>query len=139
MKLNTKVRYGIRTMLEIASDESGDGVFQKDIAEKQDLSVKYLDHIIRALKKQNLVSNVAGKKSGYRLSRKPSLITLYDIYLAFEPELSIVHCVSGDASCDKEGECKVAECWGSLNKIIVDYLQGETLDKVMNSGCSIDK
>jgi Rrf2 family protein len=133
MRLNTKVRYGVRTMLEIASNEAGDGVFQKDIAEKQELSVKYLDHIIRALKKRNLVSNVGGRKSGYKLSRNPSLITLYDIYLAFEPELCIVGCVSEGIPCSMKVKCKATDCWGNLNKLIIDYMKEQTLEKLMST------
>ncbi|NLB92194.1 MAG: Rrf2 family transcriptional regulator, partial [Bacteroidales bacterium] len=69
MKFNTRTRYGIRAMLEIASHPAEQGVFQKDIAENQEISIKYLDHIIRDLKVAGLLVNAKGKKSGYVLTR----------------------------------------------------------------------
>lgn len=62
MKLNTKVRYGLRTMLEIALQEDNKGVFQKDIAKNQQISEKYLDLIIASLKANGLIANTSGKK-----------------------------------------------------------------------------
>ena len=66
MKFNTRIRYGIRAILEIALEESENGVFQKDISERQKISNKYLDNIITALKTAGLIKNVKGKKSGYK-------------------------------------------------------------------------
>ena len=83
MKFNTKTRYGIRSMLEIAMNKEQDGVFQKDIAKNQNISIKYLDHIIHSLKASRLIVNVRGKKSGYTLTREPSEITMFDIHNAF--------------------------------------------------------
>lgn len=122
-------------MLDIATHESEGGVLQKDIAERQDLSIKYLDHIIRALKKRNLISSVSGRKSGYRLNRKPCEISLYDVYLAFEPELCVVSCLSDSSSCDMEDKCKTKGCWGKLNSVIINYLTSVSLECVMNPKC----
>ena len=77
MKFNTKTRYGLRTMLELALNaEREEGTFQKEIAENQDVSVKYLDHIIADLKSAGLIVNTGGKKSGDRLNRPPEEISL---------------------------------------------------------------
>jgi Rrf2 family protein len=84
MKFSTKTRYGLRALIEIAKDELGEGVFQKDISKNQDISIKYLDQIIQSLKVAGLIVNVKGKKSGYILTRKPSEITVYDIHRAFK-------------------------------------------------------
>jgi Rrf2 family protein len=99
MKLNTKTRYGIRAMIELAMDWGGKGMFQKEISERQEISYKYLDHIISALKTKGLISNVDGKKSGYRLAKKPEEISVYDIYKAFEPALQIVDCIGEHGEC----------------------------------------
>ena len=98
MKFNTKTRYGLRVILELAlnADMEG-GTFQKDIAKNQDVSVKYLDHIISSLKKAELVSNVGGKKSGYELTRSANDINIYDVYAAFEDDLAIIDCLVIDA------------------------------------------
>lgn len=128
MKFNTRVRYGIRTILEIALDESEKGVFQKDISEKQNISLKYLDNIIASLKTAGLIVNTRGKKSGYRLTRKPEEIKLIDIYLAFEPAISIVDCVTGNFDCPLSDQCQVKSFWAGLNNLIINYFESYTLD-----------
>jgi len=80
MKINTKIRYGLRTMIEIALNENQSGVLQKDIAKNQQLSEKYLDQIIASLKVSGLIVNAGGKKSGYILNKPLSEIKIYDIY-----------------------------------------------------------
>ncbi len=128
MKFNTKVRYGLRAMVEIAMAEQERGVFQKDIARNQDISVRYLDHIIASLKAAGLIRNVAGKNSGYRLNRSPEEITAYDIYQAFEYELEINECVGKDYRCERYKICPVRDFWTGLNELMVDYMQSHTLE-----------
>ncbi len=136
MKISTRTRYGIRTMLEIASG-SGDGIFQKDIAQSQDISNKYLDHIIHALKASKLISNVKGKKSGYKLTRKPSEISLYDIHNAFEPGICIIDCLSGNYECKRQTDCLAVGFWKNLNDLIVDYFKSVTMDDLIRKKIKI--
>lgn len=134
MKFSTKTRYGIRAMLEIASDKSGNGVLQKDIALNQDISVKYLDHIISGLKAANLICNVKGKKSGYILTKSPDEISIYDIHNAFENGICVIDCVSMNYECDKEGSCGAQVFWKGLNKVVEEYFHKTKLqDVIMNS------
>lgn len=118
-------------MLEIASDTSGSGVFQKDIAKNQDISIKYLDHIIAGLKASDLICNVKGKKSGYILTRKPSTITIFDIHNSFENGICVIDCVNLNVKCPKEGICKAQVFWKGLNKVVLDYFQNTTLENIM--------
>lgn len=119
MKFNTKTRYGLRTMLELAvNEDKEEGTFQKEIAENQDVSVKYLDHIIAALKAAGLVVNVGGKKSGYKLNRPAKDITIYDIYVAFEEELAIIDCLLPDGHCPRKQTCVLKDYWCDLNESI---------------------
>ena len=127
MKLNTKTRYGVRTMIELAMDWQGKGLFQKEISERQGISYKYLDHIISALKTKGLIVNVDGKKSGYRLTRAPENITVYDIFTAFEPDISIMDCLSPDRQCESNNKCVAHELWGGLNNHIIKYLRSQNL------------
>ena len=132
MRFNTRTRYGLRTMVEIASSsEEGEGVFQNDIAQKQQISVKYLDQIISALKTASLITNVKGKKSGYILTRPASEITMYDILLAFQPELAIADCLDHSYTCPLEGICTVHPFWSGLNDNIVEYFRSRTLDQFL--------
>lgn len=98
MRFNTKVRYGIRTMIEVASI-SDIGILQKNISKNQEISEKYLDHIVSSLKVAGLLKNVKGKKSGYKLSKKAEEIKVYDIFLAFESNLLGPNCIESDNAC----------------------------------------
>lgn len=89
LKVNTKTRYGIRAMVEIAKKQSEEGIYQKEISENQDISNKYLDHIIHGLKVARLIRE-NGKKGGYVLTQKPSEITVYDINNVFDPCICII-------------------------------------------------
>ncbi len=128
MKFNTKTRYGLRTMLELALNEHNEeGIFQKDIAENQDVSVKYLDHIISALKAAQLIENVGGKKSGYQLTRPAKNITVYDIYAAFEEDLAVIDCLVTDSHCPKKKYCVMRDYWDELNDVIRNNMQQQTI------------
>ena len=119
MKFNTKTRYGVRVVFELALNVNKEGgTLQKEIAESQDLSIKYLDHIISALKKAELIVNIGGKKSGYVLARPANEITVYDVYSAFEDNLAIIDCLLTDGECPKKGKCVMKDYWCDLNETI---------------------
>lgn len=118
-------------MLEIALDESESGIFQKDIAERQKISIKYLDIIIASLKTAGLITNRKGKKSGYVLSRKPEEIRILDIYRAFEPGVNIVDCMSPNYNCELENTCGVRTFWKGLNNKIEEYFYSFTLQDLI--------
>lgn len=118
-------------MLEIALAETESGVFQKDIAERQKISNKYLDNIIASLKTAGLIINKKGKKSGYILSRKASKINILDIYKAFEPGFNVVECISGTYKCNLENTCGVRNFWEGLNTIITEYFKSFTLEDLI--------
>ena len=138
MKISTRTRYGVRTMIEIARGHPDRGVFQKEIATNQLLSLKYLDHIIHALKTARLISNTKGKKSGYVLTRKPSEITVFDIHRAFEPGICLVECLSGTYNCDLIDGCKARGFWGQLNNLIHSYFNSVTLDDLIRGKVSLE-
>lgn len=127
MKFNTKTRYGIRTMIELAMSWKGEGVFQKEISERQEISFKYLDQLISSLKASGLIANAGGRMSGYVLTRDPGEISMYDIYKAFEPELTIADCLAGESPCQRSSICVTKEFWKGLNKLIIDYMEATKL------------
>jgi Rrf2 family protein len=131
MKFNTKTRYGVRVVLELALNEEREGgTFQKEIAVSQDVSVKYLDHIIAALKKAKLISNMAGKKSGYRLERPAKEITVYDVYLAFEEDLAIIDCLLSDGDCPRKNLCVMKDFWCDLNRTIRTSMESVNMQEM---------
>ena len=119
MKFNTKTRYGVRVVFELALNVNKEGgTLQKEIAESQHVSIKYLDHIISALKKAGLISNIAGKKSGYVLARPANEISIYDVYSAFEDNLAIIDCLLTEGECPRKGMCVMKDYWCELNETI---------------------
>lgn len=118
--------------MEIALSDKGNGVFQKDIAVHQDISLKYLDNIIASLKTAGLIVNKKGRKSGYILARKPSEIRILDIYKAFEPGISIVDCMSEAYNCKFSGTCGARNFWTGLNNAISGYFESNTLEDLLH-------
>jgi len=125
-------------MVEIATHHSVNGVFQKDIAERQGISLKYLDHIIHSLKTAMLIRNAKGKKSGYVLCCDPRNISLYNIYLAFEPVLCVVDCLSEGYQCDRSAHCSAQGIYGELNQLIVNFMKSITLQNLIDKQNQLD-
>jgi len=131
MKINSKVKYGLRTLIELGMHDNNSGVFQKDIAKNQQISQKYLDPIIAALKISGLIVNIGGKKSGYILKKPPSEITIFDVYTTFEPTPAIINCLACPSVCNRENICSVKDYWSELNDVIIRYLKDTTLDTII--------
>ena len=144
MKFNTKTRYGIRTMIELAMHSNNGGVYQKEISERQEISFKYLDQIIASLKASGLIVNSTGRMSGYVLTKDPEEISVYDIFQAFEHKLAIIDCLTGEGICSRDRTCASRDFWNDLNRIIIDYLESTTLNdlaqkqRVINENESIN-
>jgi len=132
MKVNTKIRYGLRTMLEIAKGPNNEGVLQKDIAKNQNISLKYLDSIISSLKLKGLVINTKGKGSGYMLTRDPKDITMLEIYTAFE-NIEVIECINNMSFCDRsEHVCKARSYWTEFSLDFIALLRKKTLEDIIN-------
>lgn len=132
MKFNTKTRYGLRAMIELALDEKNNGMFQKEIAANQNISEKYLDHIISSLKVAGLIKNLKGKKSGYILTEDPGKINIRSIIEAFEPyfSITILDCLKEKDICDNSGCCASQMFWEGLNNQIIDYADSISLKEL---------
>jgi len=118
-------------MVCIASEHSGNGVLQKEIAEIQLISIKYLDQIISALKAAELIVNVKGKKSGYILTKDPSEIKMLDIYSAFEGGIYVIDCLNNAVQCEFQDKCKSLVFWEGLNNLVQNYFTTVTLQDVL--------
>lgn len=130
MKINTKIRYGLRTMIELALTDQEKGMLQKEIAKNQCISEKYLDHIISALRISGLIKNVKGKKSGYKLTRKSERITVYDVFLAFDPKIVDLECFNDSDMCDRSNQCAAKDFWLEYESVIESFLMSITLEKL---------
>ena len=131
MKMNTKVRYGLRAMIEISHNESSTGLLQKDISAVQKIPLKYLDAIITGLRNAGLIVNYAGKRSGYILTRPTNEISVYDIYRAFEPELTLANCVCPGNECSRIHICPAKDYWYELSNTIKNQMESTTLEQII--------
>jgi len=132
MKITKKVRYGLRSMIEISLNKSTKGTLQKEISENQEISLKFLDSIIAGLKSAGLIINYSGKRSGYILTRPPSEISVYDIFRAFEPELTVVNCMCPGNICNRISICPAKDYWSDLNTKIKTQMESSTLDQIVS-------
>lgn len=135
MMISTKGRYALRIMTDL-SEHIGDGYISlKDISDRQEISLKYLEAIISLLSKSNLVDSLRGKNGGYRLSRPPEKYTLREILEVTEGGITPVNCacLSGDDSCKRVGFCPTQPVWHKLDRLICDYLDGVTLNDLLKN------
>ena len=130
--ISTKGRYALRVMIDIAANQGDGYVPMKDVAARQNLSLKYLERIIPALTKKDMIKGIQGKGGGYRLVRKPEEYTIGEILRAAEHELAPVACLAdGAKECDRRKICQTVEFWEGFYNVINEYLDSKTLADLM--------
>lgn len=132
MKFSTRARYGMRAMLDIAVNGEDSLVLLKDIARRQSVSKRYLEHMMIRLRQSGLVEAERGAKGGYRLSRPPSEIHLDEIFESLEGSIAPVDCLDDTSVCDRTGECAVRELWEEMRMAMHDVLNRSTLEDLKN-------
>ena len=130
--ISTKGRYAIRVMIDLAGNDSGKNVPLKEIAERQGISMKYLEMIVSSLKKAELVESTRGKEGGYRLSRSPADYSVGEILRCLEDNLAPVSCIKdGEIQCDKASACITLPMWKELDDLTNAYLDGVSLQDLL--------
>ncbi|MGN0457491.1 MAG: RrF2 family transcriptional regulator [Eubacterium sp.] len=127
MMISTKGRYALSIMLDLATHNDGEYISLKDISERQEISMKYLESIISKLSKGGLVDSARGKSGGYRLNRKIEEYSVGEILILTEKTLAPVACVNCESLCSKEGSCLTRPMWNELNEVIMSFLNNKTL------------
>ncbi len=139
MLISTKGRYAMRVMLDLAERDTTAFIPLKDLSEKQEISVKYMESIITALSKAGLVEGVRGKKGGYRLTRKPEDYTAGEIIRIADGPIAPVTCLSDpDYECDKEEACRMKPVYDRLYSVISGYLDSLTLKDILDGNLDRD-
>ena len=128
MKLSTRARYGMRAILDLAINGDSGLVLLKDIAARQEISKRYLEHIMTLLRNGGLVVAERGARGGYRLARSPEDIRLDEIVEALEGTITPVSCVGDPSVCEKADECIAREIWGEVACAMRDTLKAKTLE-----------
>ena len=129
MKLSTKSRYALRAMLELGLNYKKRPLLLKEVAKRQDISLKYLDHIFSVLKNRGLLVS-AGKGKGYALNRPPAQISIYDIFESFE-DSSLIKCVDNFKLCKKSATCCAKIFWNKLSLSLKEELLNTSLDQLI--------
>lgn len=124
MKISTKGRYALRMMLDLATHKEGAVVPLRDVAERQEISDKYLEQIVTQLARGGLVRSIRGAGGGYLLTRDPADYTVGEILRQMEGSLAPVGCVSGGDCCDRIDRCVTVEVWQEIQ---------EAVDKVVDN------
>jgi Rrf2 family cysteine metabolism transcriptional repressor len=129
MKLGTKTRYSARAMVDLALNyENGNGVVPAgEISSRQQVSVKYLEHLLASLRAAGLVRSVRGAKGGHALTRSPDEINLREIYQVFEGVEGFVECSTGPELCDRVDGCVTREVWAQMYDACMEILKSTTL------------
>lgn len=132
MKISTKGRYALRLMLDIAMNGTVLPVPLKDTAERQSISVKYLEQIISALVRAGFVKSIRGPQGGYRLAKAPADYTVGMILRQVEGSMVPVACLEeGSANCTRQEECVTLRIWKELDQAIRGVLEKYTLEDLI--------
>lgn len=132
--ISTKGRYSIRILLDLAEHRSGGYIPMKEVAARQNISLKYIEKLMPALKTAGFIESVHGIGGGYRLAREPETCTLWDILQCSEGNLAPVSCLKDGAGlCARSAECRTLPVWEEYYRMTRDYFSGVTLADLMDT------
>ena len=135
MLISTKGRYALRILVDMAEHGAEGYIPLKEVAQRQEISEKYLESIVKELVKNEILTGVRGKGGGYRLRRPPEQINVGDILYYMEGTLAPVACLERGASpCERAAVCRTLEFWRGLDEAIRNYTTGFTLADLVRSG-----
>jgi len=132
LKVSTKGRYALRMLLDLAEHKNNGFISLKEIAERQNISKQYLEQIVSLLNTSNILRANRGKQGGYMLAKEPSECTVREILRITEGNLAPIACLEEEVNpCPQVEYCKTLPMWMGLNKVISDYLDGVTLQDML--------
>lgn len=134
MLISTRGRYALRVLIDLAENQSEGYIPMKDVANRQGISLKYLERILPVLAKNELIDGVHGKGGGYRLTRNPEDYQVGEILRLTEGDLAPVACLEcGAKICERAGECRTLDMWSRFHTMINDYFDGISIADLMRS------
>ena len=134
MMISTRGRYALRVMIDLAEHRDDGYIPMKEIAERQDISLKYLERILPTLTKHGFIEGVHGKGGGYRLVKAPEACIVGDILRLTEGDLAPVACLEcGAKPCPRVEECRTFPMWRDFYRLTNDYFDGITVAALMKT------
>ena len=132
--ISTKGRYSVRILLDLAEHRGGGYIPMKEVAARQEISLKYIERLMPALKAAGQIDSVHGAGGGYRLTREPEDYTLWEILTLAEGDLAPVSCLQQNAPpCQRAAECRTLPVWQGYYDVTRSYFSGITLADLMNT------
>lgn len=131
MSISTKGRYALRMIVDLAEHKNAGYITLKEIAERQDISKKYLEQIVAVLNKGDLLLANRGFSGGYKLAKSPDKLTVGEILRQTENSMAPSACVNG-TPCGRSAECKTLFVWQGLDKAVNDYLDSITIQDILD-------
>ena len=126
--ISTRGRYALRVMVDLAENDTGRYIPLKDIAERQEISKKYLEIIVKDMVAGGLIAGSSGKGGGYRLCRKPEDYSVGEILTLMEGSLSSVACLAGNTNdCPRRTACRTLPMWEEYDHLVHDFFFGKKL------------
>ncbi|MCC8128714.1 MAG: RrF2 family transcriptional regulator [Clostridiales bacterium] len=130
--ISTRGRYALRVMIDLAEHQGSGYVPLKEIADRQEISEKYLENILKALVQNRLLTGLRGKGGGYRLVRAPEEYTVASVLRLTEVSTAPVSCLEpGAEQCPRMSDCRTLPMWRKLNDMVSDYLDSVTIADLM--------
>ncbi|MBE5968684.1 MAG: Rrf2 family transcriptional regulator [Lachnospiraceae bacterium] len=138
--ISTKGRYALRLMVDLASQNTEDYVPLKEVSERQGVSEKYMEIIIKELVKAKLIKGLRGKGGGYKLLRKPDEYPIGEILEAAGEQLATVACLlPGAETCERENSCQTIGMWRTFDNMTHDFFYGISLEDLMSGNIKKQK
>jgi Rrf2 family protein len=132
IKVPARIRYAIRTMVELAKHDSQFTPLSA-IEKKQHISAKFAKQILQPLEKAGLVVSRRGVKGGYRLNKEPADISLMDIFICFNEKFEVSPCIAGDPGCERIEECEAKPLWEEMYHLISGLFRQKSLKDLLHN------
>ncbi|MGI5888536.1 MAG: RrF2 family transcriptional regulator [Oscillospiraceae bacterium] len=134
MLISTKGRYALRVIIDLAEHMNGSFIPMKDVAERQNISLKYIERIMPSLAEAGLVESASGRGGGYRFAGRPDRCRVGDVLRASGEDLSPVACLSGGRDgCSMAASCRTLDMWRKYRDMTVEYFDGITIADLMKT------
>lgn len=131
MKLSTRTRYGTRALLDLARHRGDKPVQLKEIAQRQDISLHYLEHIITPLVGAGIVRSIRGARGGIQMSKRPEQVKLSEVVALLEGVITPVDCITDPESCRRSGTCVTRDIWREMKDAMDKTLGSITLQDLV--------
>ncbi|MBE6946320.1 MAG: Rrf2 family transcriptional regulator [Ruminococcaceae bacterium] len=132
MMVSTKGRYALTVMLDLAQQDPEKYISLREVAERQNISMKYLESIISTLNRAGIVRALRGKGGGYKLNRAPKDCSVGEILLLTEGSLAPVYCLEPGCGCDRSSNCVTYPMWQQLDRLIDGYLSQISIEDLLH-------